>query len=123
MFCIHRESPVNAWTWVRLALAVVLCLPIGIIALVYLLLALKASSRVSNSDNESYNKREKLVNVANVLILIGIIVGSLCFAAAGIAFGLITSNSGGGCVNLSAYRCVTEYLPDMRSDILNIYQM
>ena len=78
-----------------------LCPPLGIAALVVLLLAMRSRSRAvasagNNSDgkNEIASKEQKLIKVANALILTGIIFGALCYAAAGIAFGFLNCNGG-----------------------------
>ena len=87
------------WTCFRLAIAVVLCPPLGIAALVLLLLAMRARSRaVASAGNdpdgkgESSSKEQNLVKVANALIFTGIIFGALCYAIAGIAFGILNSS-------------------------------
>lgn len=86
--------------WVHLALALVLCPPLGLFALALLLLALRARSRIGAFElemaNERTNKSQKMAEVADAVILFGIIFGVLCYTTAGIVFGLTIVTNGLG---------------------------
>ena len=84
----------------RLVFALVLCPPLGIFALALLLLAIRARLRIGAVElemaNERMNRSQMMMEIADAVMLFGIIFGVLCYATAGIVFGLISATKGLG---------------------------
>lgn len=106
----------TVWTWVRVAIAFVFCPLFGLAALVLHLLVRRSRSRAvatsynaadGNGENASSDRQKKMFEAANALIFIGIVVGALCIAAAGVAFGLIAYSGRSEWVHrVKAYRAL-----------------